>query len=61
MYMAFPVSPLLAVALGLPTGILLVRIFIIQHDCGHGSFFASPIANTATGRQRHLLGLPDSA
>jgi omega-6 fatty acid desaturase (delta-12 desaturase) len=55
MYMAFPVSPLLAVALGLPTGILLVRIFIIQHDCGHGSFFASPIANTATGRLCSLI------
>ncbi len=37
MYEAFPVSPLLTVALGLPTGVLLVRIFIIQHDCAHGS------------------------
>lgn len=55
MYMAFPVSPLLAAALGLPTGTLLVRIFIIQHDCGHGSFFASPFANTATGRLCSLI------
>ena len=55
MYLAFPVSPLLAVALGLPTGVLLVRIFIVQHDCGHGSFFASPLANTVTGRLCSLI------
>ena len=28
----------------------LVRIFIIQHDCGHGSFFPSRRANDAAGR-----------
>ncbi len=55
MYVVFPVSPLLAVALGLPTGALLVRIFIIQHDCGHGSFFASALANTMTGRLCSLI------
>jgi omega-6 fatty acid desaturase (delta-12 desaturase) len=27
----------------------LVRIFIIQHDCGHGSFFRSRAANDAVG------------
>lgn len=55
MYLAYPVSPLLALALSLPTGALLVRIFIVQHDCGHGSFFASPLANTATGRLCSLI------
>ncbi|MEZ0223388.1 MAG: fatty acid desaturase, partial [Alphaproteobacteria bacterium] len=29
---------------------LLVRLFIIQHDCGHGSFFPSRRANDWTGR-----------
>ena len=29
---------------------LLVRIFIIFHDCGHGSFFKSRLANKITGR-----------
>ena len=24
---------------------LLVRLFMIQHDCGHGSFFRSRVAN----------------
>lgn len=28
---------------------LLVRIFIIQHDCGHGSFFRSRALNDAIG------------
>lgn len=28
---------------------LLVRIFIFQHDCGHGSFFASQKANRILG------------
>src|SRR5687768_15101298 len=27
----------------------LVRVFILFHDCCHGSFFASPWANTALG------------
>jgi omega-6 fatty acid desaturase (delta-12 desaturase) len=33
---------------------LLVRLFIFQHDCGHGSFFSSPRLNDAVGR---VLGL----
>lgn len=33
-----------------PTGALTVRMFIMQHDCGHGSFFDSRKANTWTGR-----------
>jgi len=28
----------------------LVRLFIIQHDCGHGSFFKSRTANDTMGR-----------
>ena len=31
----------LTLLLAIPTAGLLVRIFIIQHDCGHGSFLAS--------------------
>lgn len=31
-------------------GFLLVKIFIIQHDCGHGSFFKSKRANDILGR-----------
>jgi acyl-lipid omega-6 desaturase (Delta-12 desaturase) len=36
--------------LSLPTAGLYVRTFIIQHDCGHGSFFASQRTNDMVGR-----------
>ena len=35
--------------LAFPTGGLLVRTFIIMHDCAHGSFFASRRANEIVG------------
>ena len=35
--------------LALPAGGLLTRLFIIQHDCGHGSFFRSKRANDTVG------------
>ena len=34
---------------------MLVRIFIIQHDCGHGSFFKSALANHVVGWMLSLL------
>ncbi len=40
--------------LALPTAGFLVRIFIIQHDCGHGAFFRSRTANDTLG---FLLGV----
>lgn len=36
-------------ALGILAGGFVVRVFIIQHDCGHGSFFASQRANGVVG------------
>jgi omega-6 fatty acid desaturase (delta-12 desaturase) len=39
-----------AVALVLPAAAFLVRLFIIQHDCGHGSYFRSRRANDYLGR-----------
>ena len=36
---------------------LLVRLFAIQHDCGHGSFFASRRANDLLGRTLGVLTL----
>ncbi len=38
----------------LPAAGLYVRIFIFQHDCGHGSYFKNSRANDAVGA---LLGL----
>jgi acyl-lipid omega-6 desaturase (Delta-12 desaturase) len=39
----------LVLPLAIPTAGFLVRIFIIQHDCGHHSFFESRWANDALG------------
>ncbi len=49
-WLALSVSYGLALALSLFNGAFLVRLFIIQHDCGHGSFFASRRANNWVGR-----------
>ncbi|MGO9999620.1 MAG: fatty acid desaturase family protein, partial [Acetobacteraceae bacterium] len=53
--LAFGWWPLLA--LGLPAAALTVRTFIIQHDCGHGSFFRARRANDLLGRLCSLLTL----
>ncbi len=39
----------LTVPLAMVGGALLVRMFIIFHDCGHGSFFKSRLANDIVG------------
>ena len=57
MYLVYPVSDLLTLALAVPTGALLIRVFIVQHDCGHGSFFASRRANTLVGWACSLITL----
>lgn len=49
MYTGLHVSIWLTFALAFPAAGFVVRTFIIQHDCGHGSFFASRTANNATG------------
>ncbi len=47
----------LTLLLAVPAAGLLVRLFIIQHDCGHGSFFRSRSANDFLGRALSLLTL----
>jgi omega-6 fatty acid desaturase (delta-12 desaturase) len=49
MYLLRPVSWWLVLPLAVLAGALLVRVFIIFHDCGHGSFFKSPAANALVG------------
>ena len=41
MYLSLSWSYWLTLFLAVPTAGFLVRIFIIQHDCGHHSFFRS--------------------
>jgi omega-6 fatty acid desaturase (delta-12 desaturase) len=49
MYVMLEVSVWIAMPLALLAAGFLVRIFIIQHDCGHGSFFRSRRANRLVG------------
>ena len=49
-YLSLDISYALTLLLSVPTGIFLVRLFIIQHDCGHGAFFNSKAANDWLGR-----------
>lgn len=49
MYFALDFSYLLFGALAILNGFLLSRIFIIQHDCGHFSFFKSTKSNQVVG------------
>jgi omega-6 fatty acid desaturase (delta-12 desaturase) len=54
MYRSLSVSGWLALPLAVLAGGFLVRIFIIFHDCAHGSFFQSRLANEVLG---NLMGL----
>ena len=49
LYRSLTVSWWLTVPLAALAGAFLVRIFIIFHDCGHGSFFKSRRANDLVG------------
>ena len=49
MYLSLAVSWWLTIPLAVLAAGMLVRVFIIFHDCGHGSFFASRRANDAWG------------
>jgi len=49
MYLGLAVSWWLVVPLAILAGAFMVRIFIIFHDCGHGSYFKSRWANDLVG------------
>jgi omega-6 fatty acid desaturase (delta-12 desaturase) len=57
MFLAAEQAYWLTLLLALPAAGLLVRLFIIQHDCGHGSFFKTRGANDALGRVISVLTL----
>ncbi|HEV8447414.1 MAG TPA: fatty acid desaturase [Gemmatimonadaceae bacterium] len=54
---AMPVSPLLAALFVFPAAGLLIRTFILMHDCAHGSFFATRRVNDAVGFVTGVLTL----
>jgi omega-6 fatty acid desaturase (delta-12 desaturase) len=45
----------LTLLLAIPAAAFLVRVFMIQHDCGHGSFFRRQTANNWLGRALGIL------
>lgn len=54
-YWSLSVSWWVTVPIAALAGAFLVRTFIIFHDCGHGSFFASSTANACWGFVTGLL------
>lgn len=56
-WLALEVSPWLTLALAAVNGLFLVRVFCIQHDCGHASFFANRSAQDWVGRCLGVLTL----
>jgi acyl-lipid omega-6 desaturase (Delta-12 desaturase) len=49
MYGSLGYSYVLTLGLSLLAAGFVVRVFIIQHDCGHGAFFRSRVANAVFG------------
>lgn len=56
-WLALSVSPWLAAAIALLNGLFLVRLFAIQHDCGHAAFFANRDVSDWVGRALGVLTL----
>ncbi|TDK50653.1 fatty acid desaturase [Antarcticimicrobium luteum] len=54
---ALSISPWLSLALALANAGFLVRLFIIQHDCGHGAFFRNRSLGDWIGRFLGILTL----
>lgn len=53
----YPISVWLTLAIGVVAGCFLVRLFLIQHDCGHGAFFRQRATNDWVGRFLGVLTL----
>jgi len=50
MWVALDVGCWICLLLAVPAAGFVVRLFMIQHDCGHGSFFRHRLANDWVGR-----------
>jgi omega-6 fatty acid desaturase (delta-12 desaturase) len=57
MYFSLGVGYWLTLVLAVPAAFFLVRLFIVQHDCGHGSFFRSPRVADIVGSALGVLTL----
>jgi len=57
MYLTHRHAYWLTLLLAVPAAFFLIRLFIIQHDCGHGSFFRSSRVADAVGSVLGVLTL----
>jgi omega-6 fatty acid desaturase (delta-12 desaturase) len=57
MWASMGLSYWLSLLIALPAAGFLVRLFMIQHDCGHGAFFRTRRANDWVGRALGILTL----
>jgi len=57
MWVALQYSYWVSLLLAFPAAGFLVRLFMIQHDCGHGSFFRRRFLNDWVGRAISVLTL----
>jgi omega-6 fatty acid desaturase (delta-12 desaturase) len=57
MWLSLDVGYWLTLLLAVPAAGFMVRLFIIQHDCGHGAFFRHRAANSWLGRVLGVLTL----
>jgi acyl-lipid omega-6 desaturase (Delta-12 desaturase) len=57
MWAALGIGYWLCLLLAIPAAGLLLRLFMIQHDCGHGAFFRHRLANDWVGRVIGVLTL----
>lgn len=56
-WLALDISFWLTLALTVPAAFFLVRLFLIQHDCGHGAMFKKRVTNDWVGRAIGVLTL----
>lgn len=56
-YFVYDYSILLSILIGIVDALFLVRVFIIQHDCGHQSFFKSKKWNNFWGRVCSVMSI----
>jgi acyl-lipid omega-6 desaturase (Delta-12 desaturase) len=57
MWASLSLSYWLTLIIAVPTAGFLVRLFMIQHDCGHGAFFRHRLVNDWVGRAIGVLTL----
>jgi len=57
MWASLDIGYWLCLLLSVPAAGFLVRLFIIQHDCGHGAFFRQRVVNHWVGRVISVLTL----